>query len=82
MYKMICCFSGAILLVALTANTSLAKGGPHGGGPPGHAASAGGTPPGWSHGRKVGWSNGQPRGFTHGKKKGWRGGLTPPGWRY
>jgi hypothetical protein len=47
------------------------------------------TPPGWSHGDKVGWqgakvppgwSHGTPPGWSHGDKAGWHGAHVPPAW--
>ncbi len=59
-----------------------AKGPGHGGaGSRGASAHAfkGGNPPGFSHGRKTGWTNGQPPGWSKGKKTGWNGANKPPG---
>lgn len=39
------------------------------------------NPPGFSHGRKVGWVNGNPPGWSHGRKTGWHNGIVPPGLR-
>ena len=42
----------------------------------------GGTPPGFSQGRKLGWASANhPPGWSKGKKKGWNGGSVPPGLR-
>ena len=40
------------------------------------------TPPGFSHGRKVGWhSRHHPPGWSQGRKVGWHHGSMPPGLR-
>jgi len=40
------------------------------------------TPPGFSHGRKVGWHGlHHPPGWSHGRKVGWHHGSMPPGLR-
>ena len=76
----------ALSLATLTmaATHASARGGPGGGGPPGHAGGPltwqGSNPPGFSQGGKTGWNNGSvPPGWSKGKKKGWRGRNVPPG---
>jgi Spy/CpxP family protein refolding chaperone len=46
------------------------------------AAASTRSPPGFHHGRKVGW-HGQhhPPGWAHGRKVGWHHGTAPPGLR-
>ena len=68
--------AGMAAAFAITAaSPALAKG-------PGWKAN-GGTPPGYSHGSKLGWASASyPPGFSHGRKRGWHGGSYPPGWSH
>ena len=68
------------IVAAALAGTALALAVPAAAKGPGWKAG-GGTPPGFSHGRKLGWgSAGRPPGWSHGKKTGWNGAGMPPGW--
>ena len=66
MKRVLIAASIAIAASLMMSDTVLAKGGGHGGGR-GHGAFATshsyGSPPGWHHGRKVGWRGGCPPGL-------------------
>ena len=68
MHKLLFGAAGAVIALAMTAAPpALAKGGPG-------WKAAGSYPPGYSHGKKLGWgSASSPPGFARGRKKGWHG---------
>jgi len=76
MRKLSLAMTGALLAFVLAAPSStFAKGGGW--------KAAGGAPPGYSHGDKLGWGSASyPPGFTHGRKRGWHGRRVPPGWSH
>ena len=70
----------SLIVAAMLAAFSLAIAQPAAAKGPGWK-SAGGQPPGFSQGRKLGWASaGRPPGWSHGRKTGWHGAHVPPGW--
>jgi hypothetical protein len=71
----------SLIVLASLATFALAAAQPAAAKGPGGAGwkSGGGSPPGFSHGRKLGWASAGPPGWSHGRKVGWHGGHMPPG---